>query len=75
MSLLCEQDRRRDLVRQRPGWNGLDYVEVSGDQLTLTVYFLGLLLYFTPIMSAQRASCSSGSACRSTCRPLNICSA
>ena len=31
--------------------------------------------HFTPIMSARQASCSRGSACRSTCRPLNICSA
>jgi hypothetical protein len=37
--LVCHDERRRQLVRQRRG-NGLDFVEVSDDQLTLTVYFL-----------------------------------
>jgi len=36
----CRDERRRDAVRQAT-LNGLDYLEVSGDQLTLTVYFLG----------------------------------
>ena len=39
-SLICKDDQRRDRV-----WNskffGLDYLEVSPDQLRLTVYFLG----------------------------------
>jgi hypothetical protein len=39
----CQQDDRRDAVRQLKGWNGLDYVEVSDDQLSLNVYFLGKL--------------------------------
>src|SRR5262249_36795327 len=43
MSLCCQQEERRDAVRQRQGWNGLDYVEVSEDQRTLYAYFLGKL--------------------------------
>ena len=43
MSLCCQQDDRRDAVRRVKGLNGLDYVEVSNDQLTLTAYFLGKL--------------------------------
>jgi hypothetical protein len=44
---LCEIDLRRQLVRDqtdsqgRPALNGLDYIEVGEDQLTLHVYFLG----------------------------------
>jgi len=40
-SLDCRDDRRRHAVRRRD-WNGLDYLEVSDDQRTLTVYFLGV---------------------------------
>lgn len=36
----CLHDRRRHEVR-RQHYNGLDYLEVSDDQRTLTVYFLG----------------------------------
>ena len=36
----CTMDRRRHEVRRR-GLNGLDYLEVSDDQRSLTVYFLG----------------------------------
>jgi len=43
MSLCCQQDDRRDVVRRVEGLYGLDYVEVSNDQLTLTVFFLGKL--------------------------------
>jgi len=43
MSLCCQQDDRRDAVRQITGRNGLDYVEVSDDQLLLAAYFLGKL--------------------------------
>jgi len=43
MSLCCQQDDRRDAVRRAEGLNGLDYVEVSSDQLTLTAFFLGKL--------------------------------
>jgi hypothetical protein len=43
MSLCCQQDDRRDTVRHMEGLNGLDYVEVSNDQLTLTAFFLGKL--------------------------------
>jgi hypothetical protein len=39
-NLVCESERRRHEVR-RQHYNGLDYLEVSDDQLTLTVYFLG----------------------------------
>jgi hypothetical protein len=41
MTTFCQDDARRDTVRERPELNGLDYVEVGDDQLTLTVYFLG----------------------------------
>src|SRR5215469_12389135 len=43
VSFCCQQDDRRDAVRSAKGLNGLDYVEVSDDQLTLTVFFLGKL--------------------------------
>ena len=43
MSLCCQQDDRRDAVRRAKTLNGLDYVEVSDDQLTLTAFFLGKL--------------------------------
>ena len=38
--LVCQTERRRHDVR-RQHYNGLDYLEVSDDQRTLTVYFLG----------------------------------
>jgi hypothetical protein len=41
VSVCCQQDDRRDAVRKVQGLNGLDYVEVSDDQRTLTAYFLG----------------------------------
>lgn len=37
--LVCKDEQRREQVRKSP-LNGLDYLEVSDDQLTLTVYFL-----------------------------------
>jgi hypothetical protein len=40
-NLISKDDRRRAAVRQKTGWNGLDYLDVSTDQRTLTVYFLG----------------------------------
>jgi hypothetical protein len=43
MGLCCKQDDRRDAVRDYQGLTGIDYVEVSADQKTLTVYFLGKL--------------------------------
>lgn len=39
--LSCNHDHRRQLVREKRGWNGLDFVEVSDNQLVLRVYFLG----------------------------------
>jgi len=39
-TLNCKQEQRRQLIRQKYS-NGLDYLEVSEDQLTLTVFFLG----------------------------------
>jgi hypothetical protein len=45
----CEDETRRDLVRAARStdgqqlYNGLDYVEVTDDQLTLVAYFLGKL--------------------------------
>ncbi len=43
MSLCCQQDDRCDAVRRAKTLNGLDYVEVGNDQLTLTAFFLGKL--------------------------------
>jgi hypothetical protein len=38
--VVCQEKRRRDEIRKSPRFNGLDYLEVSDDQRTLTVYFL-----------------------------------
>jgi predicted phage baseplate assembly protein len=38
---VCLDDARREAVRARPELNGLDYVEVGDDQLSLIAYFLG----------------------------------
>lgn len=43
MSLCCQQDDRREDVRRMKGLNGLDYVEVLDDQVTIHAYFLGKL--------------------------------
>ncbi len=43
MTICCSSDPRRDAVRRFGGRNGLDFVEVSDDQRTLNVYFLGKL--------------------------------
>ena len=40
-ALVCKNEQRRYQVRQKENLNGLDYLEVSEDQLVLTVYFLG----------------------------------
>lgn len=40
-ALICQNDQRRERVRAKSRLNGLDYLEVSNDQKTLTVYFLG----------------------------------
>ncbi len=39
-TLNCRSDQRRQVVRKPNDLNGLDYLEVSDDQLKLTVYFL-----------------------------------
>lgn len=42
--MICRDDRRREAVRQKPGLNGLDYVEVEVDEKKkplLRVYLLG----------------------------------
>ncbi len=41
-TLNCQTEQRRHAVRQR-GKNGLDYVEVSDDQRSLCVHFLGAI--------------------------------
>lgn len=43
MTQVCQQDDRRDAVRWREGWNGLDYVEMAADGRTLRAFFLGKL--------------------------------
>jgi hypothetical protein len=40
-SLICDSERRREVVRQNRKLSGLDYLEVAPDQTTLTVHFLG----------------------------------
>src|SRR3954468_5399299 len=40
-TLACKSDRRREQVRRKGGWKGIDYVDVSECQVILTVYFLG----------------------------------
>ena len=40
-TLRCLDEARRDLVRAKQNYFGLDYLEVSADQLTLTVTMLG----------------------------------
>ena len=51
-TLTCQDDQRRDLVRTS-NYFGLDYVEVSPDQLTLTVVFLGRAPKDTDITAAN----------------------
>jgi hypothetical protein len=43
VTLCCQQDDRRDEVRRGKDLNGLDYVEVLDDQLTIHAFFLGKL--------------------------------
>jgi hypothetical protein len=40
-TLTCRNEQRHKLLRTQGRSNGLDYLEVSDDQLTLLVYFLG----------------------------------
>lgn len=40
-TLICNNGRRRERVRTDKELNGLDFLEVSEDQLTLSVHFLG----------------------------------
>ena len=40
-TVTCHNEQRRYAVRAADNLNGLDYLEVSDDQHTLTVYFLG----------------------------------
>lgn len=40
-TITCKNEQRRHRVRANQNLNGLDYLEVSDDQRTLTVYFLG----------------------------------
>lgn len=41
LSEVCQDDTRREDVRAKPSLIGLDYLDVSENQLTLTVFFLG----------------------------------
>jgi len=43
VSLCCQQDDRRDAVRCMKNLNGLDYVEVLDNQVTIHAFFLGKL--------------------------------
>jgi hypothetical protein len=36
----CRDEGRREAVREKSGWNGIDFVEVDADQRTLSVHFL-----------------------------------
>ena len=40
-AVVCRAERRRHEVRKKPDLNGLDFLEVGDDGLTLTVFFLG----------------------------------
>lgn len=40
-TLTCKDDRRRQAIHQQDRLNGLDYLEVSDDQRSISVYFLG----------------------------------
>lgn len=40
-NLICHNDKRREDVRRDRRLNGLDYLEVDPDQVSLAVYFLG----------------------------------
>ncbi len=39
--LVCSEDLRRKLLFDNPNWNGIDYVEVADNQLSLCVHFFG----------------------------------
>jgi hypothetical protein len=41
--LVCKNESRRKRVREKKHLNGLDYLEISDNQLTLSVYFLNKL--------------------------------
>ncbi|HET7065498.1 MAG TPA: putative baseplate assembly protein [Rudaea sp.] len=38
-AMICRVDERRRRLFGNPSWNGIDYVEVDADQLSLAVYF------------------------------------
>lgn len=40
-TLVCQDDHRRQAIHQQDRLNGLDYLEVSEDQKSIYVYFLG----------------------------------
>ena len=40
-SLICDSERRREILRRHDKLHGLDYLEVGPKQRTLTVHFLG----------------------------------
>ena len=40
-ALTCRIDERRRRLFGNPAWNGIDFIEVSDDQYTLSVYFFG----------------------------------
>ena len=40
MIYACCDDRRRSILAAQKIWNGIDYIDVSDDQLTLRVYFI-----------------------------------
>lgn len=40
ISEICETENRREQIRTKGNWNGLDYIEVGENQRSLTVYFL-----------------------------------
>lgn len=43
MSICCEQEIRREEVRELGGWYGLDYAELGNSATSVNVYFLGKL--------------------------------
>lgn len=40
-ALMCRDDQRRDLLFGNTDWNGLDYLDVADDQMSLCLHFFG----------------------------------
>ena len=54
-TLACRREDRRKKLVGNPDWNGLDFLEVADDQLSLCVHFFGQV----PDGVDRRATCAS----------------